>query len=53
MAVNHLLEQDATTFEAEEISLKFLLEIMTLVSSVNTVEYQYNGILGTSEISLL
>jgi hypothetical protein len=34
LAINHLLEQDATLFEAEEI-LKFLLEIMTLVLSVN------------------
>jgi hypothetical protein len=35
LAINQLLERDATLFEAEEISLKFLLEIMTLVLSVN------------------
>jgi hypothetical protein len=35
LAINHLLISDGTMFETQEISLKFLLEIMTLVSSMN------------------
>ena len=35
LAANHLITCERTKFDTEETSLKFLLEIMTLVSSAN------------------
>jgi hypothetical protein len=37
LAANHLLIRDTTLFDNMQKSSKFLLEIVTLVSSVNTV----------------
>jgi hypothetical protein len=35
LAANHLITCERTKFDTEDTSLKFLLEIMTLVSSAN------------------
>ena len=37
LAANHLLIQERTILETEQKSPKFLLEIMTLVSSINNI----------------
>jgi len=47
LAANHLIKWDRTKFDTEEKSSKFLLEIMTLVSSANMVLIQnlFSGII--------
>jgi hypothetical protein len=46
LAANHLIIQERTRFDVAEKSLKFPLEIMTLVSSANNIGSAREFILG-------